>query len=183
MDDGVAGAGAVEALLLTGGLGSGKTTVAIAVGELLGDTPHAVVDLDWLCWCAGAAVHEMLTANLRAVAATYAAAGVRRLVLARALLEPAHLDAVRRGLPGAALTVVRLTVSADTARARLRVRDRGTTLDGHLAEVEEFQRSVDQAALEDAVVHNDGRPVDDVARDVLTLWKTHRPGAARPWPG
>ncbi|WP_424536709.1 hypothetical protein ACOZ38_43770 [Sphaerisporangium viridialbum] len=161
---------ALDALLLTGGLGSGKTTVAVAVGELLGDAPHAVIDLDWLCWCTGAAVHEMLTANLRAVAANFAASGVRRLVLARALLEPAHLAAVREAVPGAALTVVRLTVSERTARDRLRARDRGATLDGHLAEVADFERAVRSAAPENAVVHNDGRPVDEVAREVLDLW-------------
>ncbi|MFG1879806.1 hypothetical protein ACGFIV_33735 [Sphaerisporangium sp. NPDC049003] len=161
---------ATEVLLLTGGLGSGKTTVAIAVGELLGDAPHAVIDLDWLCWCTGAGVHEMLTANLRAVTANYAASGVRRLVLARALLEPAHLAAVRLAVPGAALTVVRLTVSERTARDRLRARDRGVTLDGHLAEVAEFERSVERTAAEDTVVHNDGRPVDEVAREVLAAW-------------
>ncbi|GII87670.1 hypothetical protein Ssi03_56600 [Sphaerisporangium siamense] len=164
--------GAAEALVLTGGLGSGKTTLAIAVGESLGDVPHAVIDLDWLCWCAGADVREMLTANLRAVASAYAAAGIRRLVLARALLEPSHLDAVRRALPGAAITVVRLAVSPDTARERLRARDRGATLDGHLAELEAFQHAVEHADLEHAVVHNDARPVDEVAREILGLWTT-----------
>ena len=41
-----------RAVLLTGPLGSGKTSVALEVGELLGSAgvPHAVIDLDWLCW-------------------------------------------------------------------------------------------------------------------------------------
>jgi len=39
-------------LLITGTVGSGKTTVAIDVGEQLADMglPNAVIDLDWLGW-------------------------------------------------------------------------------------------------------------------------------------
>ncbi len=39
-----------SALLITGSVGAGKTSVAELVGELLAeaDVPHAVIDLDWL---------------------------------------------------------------------------------------------------------------------------------------
>ena len=40
-------------LVITGPVGVGKTTVAAALSELLGqaDLAHAVIDLDWLRWC------------------------------------------------------------------------------------------------------------------------------------
>jgi Ni2+-binding GTPase involved in maturation of urease and hydrogenase len=41
-----------RAILLTGTVGSGKTSVAIEIGELLerGGASYALVDLDWLAW-------------------------------------------------------------------------------------------------------------------------------------
>jgi adenylylsulfate kinase-like enzyme len=40
-----------RALLLTGTVGAGKTSVADALGDLLTEAavPNAVLDLDWLC--------------------------------------------------------------------------------------------------------------------------------------
>ncbi|NUR84816.1 MAG: hypothetical protein HOY71_12095 [Nonomuraea sp.] len=159
----------MRALLLTGGLGSGKTAVATEIGELL-ETPHAVVDLDWLCWVSGADVHALLTANLRAVAANYAAAGVTDLVLARALLERPHLEAVLSALPGYEVTVIRLEVSPATVLDRLSGRDSGATLAGHLAQARDFAARVAAAALEDHVVSNEGRPVGEVAAEALASW-------------
>lgn len=101
------------------------------------------------------------------MAANYAAAGVTRLVMARGLLQESHLLAVRQALPGYELTVVRLDVSPATALRRIGGRDSGATLEGHLGEVEEFHRKVAAAALEDFVVSNDGRPLAQVADEVL----------------
>ncbi|GAA1023141.1 hypothetical protein Aple_098100 [Acrocarpospora pleiomorpha] len=162
----------IKATLLTGGLASGKTAVATEIGEILHETgvPYAVIDLDWLCWCGPSSdVHALLEINLSAVWQNYRAAGIRRLVLARALLEPGHLTTVRRALPDVSLTVVRLTAPASTIRQRLRSRDSGATLIGHLAELDEFTAQVEQAALEDHIVPNDGRPIREVATEVLSL--------------
>src|SRR5437764_11841947 len=79
-----------EALLLTGGLGAGKTSVAIEVGEAL-ESQHAafaVVDLDWLCWAWSPSLHDdalhtLLCDNLRAVVPNMLGRGVRHVVLAR----------------------------------------------------------------------------------------------------
>src|SRR6476661_8393076 len=80
----------VSGLLLTGGVGAGKTTLAVEVGELLRAhrVAHAVIDLDWLGWCAvsfdGAAQlqrRRLLAANLAAVWGNYRQQGVSRVVL------------------------------------------------------------------------------------------------------
>ncbi|GAB3687521.1 hypothetical protein GCM10027589_55950 [Actinocorallia lasiicapitis] len=164
----------MRAVLLTGGLATGKTTVAADLGELLQERGRrvAVIDLDWLCWTSAGDVHGLLTANLRAVAANYTAAGVTELVLARALLEPAHLTAVTDALPGWTVRVIRLSACAATVAARLRGRDGGAILDGHLAEAAAFQKAVETAGVEEAVVANDGRPVRAVAAEIEALLST-----------
>jgi hypothetical protein len=127
----------VDALLLTGGVGTGKTTVLQALGELLEarGEPYALVDLDWLCWARPkwGSPHELLCVNLAAVAAAYADTGVERLVLARHLVSAEELDALRAALPGVAVAAVRLTADAATREARLRARDAGAELEEHLA--------------------------------------------------
>ena len=79
----------VEAVLLTGLFGVGKSTVAAEMADLLEDAgvPYAALDLDWLTWCNvgdgdQASEHAMLLRNLDAVVANYRSAGVRYFVLA-----------------------------------------------------------------------------------------------------
>ena len=88
------------ALLLNGTVGSGKTAVADALGDLLADReiPHAVIDLDWLrrAWPSPPGDpfnHAMTLRNLTAVATNFLAAGAERLVLAGVLFtnEPGYL--------------------------------------------------------------------------------------------
>ena len=77
------------ALLITGTVGAGKTSVAEAAGELLAErrTPHAVIDLDGLRRFWPAPEDDpfslgLTLRNLRDVARNFLNAGARRLVLA-----------------------------------------------------------------------------------------------------
>src|SRR3954463_11089746 len=112
----------MRAILLTGGVGAGKTTVMQALGELLEerDEPYALVDLDWLCWARPrtGTPHELLCVNLAGVAAAYADHGVESLVLARHLVSAAELEAVRAALPGVEVTAVRLLPHAPPRAGR-----------------------------------------------------------------
>jgi hypothetical protein len=67
---------AAPAILLTGTMGSGKTAVTIAIGEILGlrGQPYALVDLDWLGWVQPAPASSLtqrsvLAQNLRLILA------------------------------------------------------------------------------------------------------------------
>jgi hypothetical protein len=80
----------MEAVLLTGLFGVGKSTIAAEMADLLEDAgvPYAALDLDWLTWCNvgdgdRASEHAMLLRNLRSVMANYRAAGVGYFVLGR----------------------------------------------------------------------------------------------------
>jgi len=165
-----------QALLLTGGLGAGKTSVALAVGEALEQAavPGVVMDLDWLCWAWGPqlsddGVHELLCRNVAAVVPNLLAAGAERLVLARGLLHSHDLDALREALGTIPLTVVRLTVSEETARTRLQARDDGQQLAEHLAELENFETQVRDAAGDAPVVDTTTLDPAGAAVSVLRL--------------
>jgi hypothetical protein len=156
----------MQAILLTGGVGAGKTTVLQALGALLEERgePYALVDLDWLCWARPrtGTPHELLCLNLGAVASVYADRGVESLVLARHLVSAEELDTVRAALPGVEVTAVRLVADARTREARLRTRDTGRELEEHLA----FLAAGDPPRFEDAEVASDAPPAQ-VAGAVL----------------
>jgi adenylylsulfate kinase-like enzyme len=164
---------AIPTLLLTGTVGSGKTVVAIEVGHLLEQQGKsaAVVDLDWLGWLhlrsSTITADQLIARNLAAIWPNLRDAGMRYLVLARAMLSRAGLDALQAAAPEADLVVVRLTASPGTIERRLRQRDSGQELKEHLRESVGMSRVMDEAELEDIAVANDGGSPSEVAREVL----------------
>jgi hypothetical protein len=164
----------VRAILLTGTMGSGKTAVAMEIGERLeaAGQPYALVDLDWLGWVQPAPASALtqravLAENLRLIWPTFREAGVRRLVLARYVEDRLQLDEFRAALQGVELFVVRLVASEEVIEQRLRARDAGAQLAEHLAETALFAARGEANALEDAVVENGERPLGEVAAEVL----------------
>jgi len=158
-----------RAVLLTGPLGSGKTSVALEVGELLGSAgvPHAVIDLDWLCWAGpgltGAALDAVLVDNLAAVRARYEAAGITTLVLARTVSSLAQVEAIRSAA-GGALVALRLSVPHHERRARLAARDGA----GAAADLLEDADLADaDARLPLPALRNHARPSRETAAEVI----------------
>lgn len=161
-------------LLLTGGLGAGKTSVAVEVGEILSGlgTPVSVVDLDQLCWTApapwsGMAVEDVLAGSLAAILPVHAAAGVQHLVLPRLVRTRDEVARLRGTLLPASLLVVELTAPEPVRAARLRGRDGGRTLAEHLEEVAEL---MPEPGVADQVVPTEDRAVEDIAAQVVGLW-------------
>jgi chloramphenicol 3-O-phosphotransferase len=157
------------ALLITGTVGAGKTTVADALGDLLAKagTPHAVIDVDWLrrAWPAppGDPFQSRLTLrNLRDVAANFRDAGLARLVLAGVVETRAQRDEYRDAL-GLDLTVCRLRVAPDVLRQRLTRRHENDPgrLPWHLDRAPELDGILDRAGVEDVIVDaTKGTPYD-----------------------
>jgi hypothetical protein len=161
----------VEAVLLTGLFGVGKSTIAAEMAEILedGGVPYAALDLDWLTWCNvgdgdRASEHAMLLRNLGAVVANYGVAGVRYFVLARWIR-------VRDELAGLVTTMampvhtVELTVPLDEITRRL-VTDPTAGRRTDLAESVAWVENGRGVGLAEYTVEND-RPVRDVASDIL----------------
>ena len=129
----------VPLLVISGSMGTGKTTVLYEASDLLSEAgiAHAAIDLDGL-----AVMHpqraphgqRLAFANLAAVWPNYAAAGAERLIVAIVVEDRANLDHYRAAVPGAHQPIVcRLTAPLSLMHERLRIREPGMFLDLALA--------------------------------------------------
>ena len=162
-----------RALLLTGGLATGKTVVikeVVAIASTL-SLRAAAIDLDWLGWATGAtvALDDLIARNLTAVAGTYASAGIDHLAVARAVVHPRGLMVIAGALAEWELTVIRLDAPRGSLEHRIRARDSGSELREHLSELDNMTDRVSAAAPGALVVVNDGRDLQDVAMDVMRI--------------
>ncbi|MFC5832716.1 AAA family ATPase [Nonomuraea insulae] len=167
-----------SALLITGTVGAGKTTVADAVGDLLAgaDVPNAVIDLDWLRRAWPAPPHDpfnggLTMRNLRPVAANFLEAGAERLVLAGVIESHGERRAHEEAL-GVPLAVCRLRVALPEVHRRLRARhthDDG--LDWHLRRSGELASVLDEARVEDFAVDGTEGTASQVAARVVGAWE------------
>src|SRR5258705_12336248 len=100
----------ITALLITGSMGSGKTTILSEASDLLiaRDIPHASIDVDAL----GTAHlpptlqnNQLMYQNLQSVWENYAHAGVTRVLLARAIEDRTELQQCREAISGAKIVI------------------------------------------------------------------------------
>jgi len=167
----------VPTILITGPVGSGKTTIAIEASSQLeaAGIAHALVDTDELDRIFPAPPDDphktvLTQRNLAAVWANLSAASAPRLILTMvaASLER-ELPWIRAAVPGAQITVVRLRASEPTLLERVSRREVGSR------EAYHARRSVEQARAMvrepdgegTIVVETTGRQVADIAGEVL----------------
>jgi predicted kinase len=175
-----------QALVLSGGAGVGKTTVAQAIGRLLTADQHvtAVLDLDDVAQFGpqrsgpalpdraappGLRFHDQLRVhNLAAVWATYRRAGARYMVVSGPVDTSDHRAAYTSALAGCEVQVVRLDTPPELIAERTRS-TRGPDWD--------LQTALDEAAthepVQDYTVPNDGAP-EVTAAEILAKvgWPT-----------
>lgn len=165
--------GGSEVLFIGGRAGTGKTSVASALHEVLSGwrLRHAVIEGDSLDmaypppW-----EHELDAQNLRAMWANYRALGYRRLIYTNvvSVLEIGKLTAAMGDQPR--VTAVLLDVSDGLMVDRLRQRESGLSLERHL------QRNAERRALLEREapdwvhrVPTDGRSLDELALTLARL--------------
>ena len=115
-----------EVLVLTGSPGSGKTTLANKISELLTsrDEAHAVIDVDEL-----ARIHPELDcspkwANLAAIWPNYAAIpGLGKVILPVLIDTPDDLDQLHLAVGRSALHIVELTAAESALVERVTIRE------------------------------------------------------------
>jgi len=164
-----------RALVLTGTICAGKSRIAGAIYTLLRDrdVPHARIDVDELCqtWPTppGDPAEDALAfANLAAIAPNLAERGLSSVVLARVVEDAGDRARYQALFPGARITIVRITASAETRKARVTEREPvGEWQAWGLARTVALEETLDALAAEDFSVSNDGRPAPEVAAEAL----------------
>jgi gluconate kinase len=164
----------VPVLVLSGAVGSGKSTIGRCVARMLRETgiSHALVDHEWLAYSwpvpSDDRWNERVAAqNLACVWSNFAAARAERLIFCRVLEARSLLRYVAEAIPGAAATVVQLRAPLGLIQQRLRGRELepGWYLDAASALVPRL----DASGVADFVVDNGERAPDEVAAEILGL--------------
>jgi hypothetical protein len=168
------GGGLTESLLIiTGTMGAGKTAVLGEASDILAERGivHAAIDMDalGLAYLPFAASSDaVMYDNLRSICRNYAALGVRRFLLARALEDDAQLLLCREIVPASNTVVCRLTASIELMQRRVERREPGISQQEYVARVAKLNAILDGSHLEDFAVANEDRSLTEVAREVLT---------------
>lgn len=164
----------VPMLVISGSMGSGKTTVLSEASDLLAEAgvAHAAIDLDWLSIMyprQGGYGEGLMFANLAAVWPIYVAAGANRLLVARVVEDRSELLRYRQAVPGAEIVVCRLTAPIATMQERVRVREPGMFQAQGIVRSAELANILERTRAEDFTVDNSmGRLVTEVAREMLS---------------
>ena len=163
----------VELLILTGSMGTGKSSVLAEASDILSlnDIHHAAIDVDTLSLGHLPPTTEtdsLLYENLRSVCKNYAARGIQRFLLAKALEHKSHLGQFRRIVSATHSVVCRLTASIQEMQRRVKLRETGLLGQKYLNRVAVLNTILERAHLEDFAVVNESRPLTEVALEVLT---------------
>jgi len=158
-------------IVITGSMGAGKTTVMAEASDLLAarGVVHAAIDLDELGIAHLGARHDddLPYRNLESVWHNYREAGIDALLLAAAVVSRAELERIRGALRATRMVVCRLRAPLEAMQSRIRAREPGMLQGQFVARAAALDEMLDAASLEDFAVVNDGRPVTDVAREML----------------
>lgn len=159
-------------LIITGTMGAGKTSVLGEASDILRlqGIAHAAIDVDALGFAflpTATQNDEAMYCNLRSVCNNYAALGVTRFLLARALENRRELDICQGMVRGADTAVCRLTASLATVEARVKMRESGVSQREYVSRLTELNAILDRARLEDFSVVNENRSLTEVAQEML----------------
>lgn len=166
--------GGVTALVITGPVGAGKSTVAVATSALLEERhiAHALVDLDHLRWVFPRPENDPFATqigyrNLAAIWPTLASMEPECVVLTDVVETRSQIEEYMSAMPGADIVVVRLNVPMDLIRARLDTRETQQTLDWYRQRAAELQLIMEREDVANFVIDVGDREPDAIAREIL----------------
>jgi adenylylsulfate kinase len=164
----------VPVIVVTGTIGAGKTAVALEMAVILREhrIPHAMADLDALSECWPVPDDDpsnvgVTLCNLAAAWANYRDAGAQRLVVAGVIEGRDDLDRIRASIPGAEVTVCRLTASPAVLRKRIVGRAVGSGVEWDLARAPELDAVLDALDVVVLRLTNEAKTVREVAMELL----------------
>jgi hypothetical protein len=167
-------------LVITGGMGAGKTSVLGEASDILAlrHIAHAAIEVDalGLAFLPSAATTDgAMYSNLRSVGDNYSALGVERFLLARAVEDHTQLNLCREIFSATDTAVCRLTASLETMLRRVQMREAGISQREYVARAAKLNVILDLARLEDFTVPKESRSLTDVASEMLVKvgWISH----------
>jgi Mrp family chromosome partitioning ATPase len=169
-------------LVISGPAGVGKSATAFEVSNQLraADVDHVLIDTDELdrIYPVPDDLSDVTERNLAAMWRTFATRGARRLIILGVFLDGAsELEWLRRAIPDAAITCVRLSASDSTLVDRVTRRELGSDRDAQLERTRRQVLRLDSDRRDDITsIATDGRSLEDIAGEILALWSGDRAG-------
>ena len=153
-------------------MGAGKSSVLGEASDILAlrGIAHAAIDVDALGLAhlpSAYSSDSAMYANLQSVCQNYAALGVQRFMLARALEDRSQLELCRDAVLATLTVVCRLTANTEEMQNRVQMRESGLLQKEFVARVAKLNVLLDRARLEDFAVENENRSLTDVATEML----------------
>lgn len=170
-----------ELVLICGPAGVGKSSAAIEVSERLQreGVAHALIDTDELdrIFPVPQDLARVTERNLAFMWQGFHERGIRRLILVGVLLDRAsELSWIRRVIPDARLTIIRLVASEATLVDRIRRREIGSGFEAQLGRTRKQLLALEQDPPRDAVIlPTDGASIGEIADRILDRsgWLAH----------
>ena len=160
----------VDVLALHGSPGSGKTTLARAIVELLRefDRANAVIDLDELSLVHPSPGRSFALDNLRAIWPNYAAIPDLRLVIPTVIADNDELARLHAAVPGSRFVVCELTAPEAVLKDRVTAREPNEHWRNRLRTfVDLYHQRSDLATIRDFQVCTHDKSINQAAREVI----------------
>jgi hypothetical protein len=176
------GEAATEAVLISGAAGVGKSSTAYEMSMQLqaAGVAHALIDTDELdrIYPVPDDLSQLTERNLTAIWQGFRERGASRVIIVGVYVhEPSELAWLRRAIPDARFTLVRLTASFATLADRIGRREIGSDRTGQLERTRRQLRRLDAEPRPDVrVIPTDGASIVDTAAQIITLLGWLEPG-------
>jgi hypothetical protein len=169
------GEGAIEAVLVSGAAGVGKSSTAFEMSMQLqaAGVAHALIDTDELdrIYPVPNDLYRVTERNLSAIWQSFRERGASRLIIVGVYVhEPSELSWLHRAIPDARFTLVRLAASFATLAHRIGRREIGSDRTGQLERTRRQLRKLEAERRPDVhVIRTDDADVADTAAEIIRL--------------